>query len=149
MISLDVIQLSRKPRDSTENACIRHDMRISCFCTIFVGNIFSLRQTLSELRLRCTHKRAKVFVSSFFWNMSIRLSNPPPPPITKSHVNPKDSQLVTCGRTEIMKDMRLLQRWFWDIMPCSPLKVNRRFAGTCRLHLQGRRISEARKQCER
>jgi hypothetical protein len=23
-------------------------------------------------------------------------------------------------------------------MPCSPLKVNRRFGGTCRLHLQGR-----------
>jgi hypothetical protein len=27
---------------------------------------------------------------------------------------------------------------FWDITPCSPLKVNRRFRGTCRLHLQGR-----------
>jgi hypothetical protein len=27
---------------------------------------------------------------------------------------------------------------FWDITPCSPLKVNRRFWGTCRLHLQGR-----------
>jgi hypothetical protein len=22
---------------------------------------------------------------------------------------------------------------FWDITPCSPLKVNRRFGGTCRL----------------
>jgi hypothetical protein len=28
---------------------------------------------------------------------------------------------------------------FWDIMPYSPLKVNRRFRGTRRLHLQGRR----------
>jgi hypothetical protein len=27
---------------------------------------------------------------------------------------------------------------FWDITPCSPLKINRRFGGTC-LHLQGRR----------
>jgi hypothetical protein len=26
---------------------------------------------------------------------------------------------------------------FWDITPCSPLKVNRRFGGTYRLHLQG------------
>jgi hypothetical protein len=26
----------------------------------------------------------------------------------------------------------------WDITPCSPLKVNRRFGGTYRLHLQGR-----------
>jgi hypothetical protein len=33
----------------------------------------------------------------------------------------------------------------WDITPCSPLKANRRFGGTC-LHLQGQRISQARKQ---
>jgi hypothetical protein len=25
---------------------------------------------------------------------------------------------------------------FWYITPCSPLKVTRRFEGTCRLHLQ-------------
>jgi hypothetical protein len=31
----------------------------------------------------------------------------------------------------------------WDTMLCSPLKVNRRFGGTCRLHLHGR-ISQAR-----
>jgi hypothetical protein len=31
---------------------------------------------------------------------------------------------------------------FWDITPCSPLIVNRRFGGTCR------RISQARNQCE-
>jgi hypothetical protein len=37
---------------------------------------------------------------------------------------------------------------FWDITPCSPLRVNRRFGGTHRLHLQGRRISWARNQCE-
>jgi hypothetical protein len=24
----------------------------------------------------------------------------------------------------------------WDILPCSPLKVNQRFGGACRLHLQ-------------
>jgi hypothetical protein len=32
---------------------------------------------------------------------------------------------------------------FWDITPCSPLKVNRRFGETSRLHLQDRRISQA------
>jgi hypothetical protein len=37
---------------------------------------------------------------------------------------------------------------FWDITPCRPLKVNWRFGGTCRLHLQGRRISRARNQSE-
>jgi hypothetical protein len=30
---------------------------------------------------------------------------------------------------------------FWDIMPCSPMKVNRRFAETYRFHLQVRKIS--------
>jgi hypothetical protein len=36
---------------------------------------------------------------------------------------------------------------FWDITPCSPLKVNRRFRETHRFHLQGR-ISRARYQRE-
>jgi hypothetical protein len=35
---------------------------------------------------------------------------------------------------------------FWDITPCSPLKVNRRFVLTCRLHLHGRRISQTENQ---
>jgi hypothetical protein len=35
---------------------------------------------------------------------------------------------------------------FWDITPCSPLSVNRRFGGTYHLHLQGRIISSARNQ---
>jgi hypothetical protein len=37
---------------------------------------------------------------------------------------------------------------FWDITPRSLLKVNRRFEVTCRLHFQGRKIGEARKQHE-
>jgi hypothetical protein len=35
---------------------------------------------------------------------------------------------------------------FWYTTPCSPLKVNRRFGGTCRLHRQGRKISRTRKR---
>jgi hypothetical protein len=35
---------------------------------------------------------------------------------------------------------------FWDITPWTPLKVNRRFGGTYRLHLQSRKISRARNQ---
>jgi hypothetical protein len=35
---------------------------------------------------------------------------------------------------------------FWDITPCSPLKINGRFGGTCHFHLQGLRISRARHQ---
>jgi hypothetical protein len=38
---------------------------------------------------------------------------------------------------------------FWDIMPCSPLKVNQRFRGICSLHLQGQRISQVIYQHER
>jgi hypothetical protein len=37
---------------------------------------------------------------------------------------------------------------FWDIMPYSPLRVNRSFGGTYRLHLQGGKISGARNQRE-
>jgi hypothetical protein len=33
---------------------------------------------------------------------------------------------------------------FWDMTPCSLLSCNRHFGGTCRLHLQGRRIISAR-----
>jgi hypothetical protein len=36
----------------------------------------------------------------------------------------------------------------WDIRPCSPLKANRLFGGTCRLNLQGRRISKVRNKHE-
>jgi hypothetical protein len=34
-----------------------------------------------------------------------------------------------------------LPRILSDITPCSVVKVNRRFGGTTRLHLQGRRLS--------
>jgi hypothetical protein len=37
---------------------------------------------------------------------------------------------------------------FWDITPCSPLKVDRCFGGTSHLHFQGRRIRQARNQSE-
>jgi hypothetical protein len=37
---------------------------------------------------------------------------------------------------------------FWEITPCGPLKVNRRFVRTYRLHLQGLWVSRARNQRE-
>jgi hypothetical protein len=37
---------------------------------------------------------------------------------------------------------------FWDIMPCSPSKVNVGFRGIFRLYLQDRRTSQARNQRE-
>jgi hypothetical protein len=40
----------------------------------------------------------------------------------------------------------IIKLYLLDITPSSPLKVNWRFRGTWRLHLQGRRISQARNQ---
>jgi hypothetical protein len=31
---------------------------------------------------------------------------------------------------------------FWDITPCSPLKVNQHFRGTCHFHFQGQRLMQ-------
>jgi hypothetical protein len=49
---------------------------------------------------------------------------------------------------EVLTAVIMKSTIFWDITPCSPLKVNRRFGGTYRLHLQGRKISRARNQRE-
>jgi hypothetical protein len=35
---------------------------------------------------------------------------------------------------------------FWDITPCIPLKVDWRFGGKCRLHLQSRSINKPKKK---
>jgi hypothetical protein len=49
---------------------------------------------------------------------------------------------------EILTVVVMKNNIFWDTTSCSPLKITRRFRGTYRLHLQGRRISGARNQCE-
>jgi hypothetical protein len=49
-------------------------------------------------------------------------------------------------RFEVLTAVVMKSTIFWDITPCSPLKVNRRFGGMYRLHLQGRRISRGRNQ---
>jgi hypothetical protein len=49
---------------------------------------------------------------------------------------------------EVLTAVAMKSIIFWDITPCSPLKVNRLLGGSYRLHLQGRRISRARNQRE-
>jgi hypothetical protein len=49
---------------------------------------------------------------------------------------------------EVLKTVVMESSIFWNITPCSPLKVNRKLGGTCRLHLQGRKTSQARNQRE-
>jgi hypothetical protein len=48
-----------------------------------------------------------------------------------------------CVGFEVLTAVVMKSSIVWDITPCSPLKVNRRFGGTCCLHLHGRRISQA------
>jgi hypothetical protein len=49
---------------------------------------------------------------------------------------------------EVLTAVVMKSSIFCDIIPCSQLKVSRRFGATCPLHLQGRRISQGRNQRE-
>jgi hypothetical protein len=42
----------------------------------------------------------------------------------------------TVVRFKVLTAVVMKSKTFWDITPCSPLSVNRRFGGTYRLHLQ-------------
>jgi hypothetical protein len=58
------------------------------------------------------------------------------------------SKMVTHGTLKCIVASKANQMFqkstiFWDITPCSPLKVSRRYGGTYRLHHRGRRISGA------
>jgi hypothetical protein len=48
-----------------------------------------------------------------------------------------------CVGFEVLTAVVMKSSMFWDITPCNPLEINRRFGGTF-LHLQGRRMSQAR-----
>jgi hypothetical protein len=45
---------------------------------------------------------------------------------------------------EVLTAVVMTSSTVWEITPRNPLKVMRRVGGTCRLHLQGRRIRQAR-----
>jgi hypothetical protein len=45
---------------------------------------------------------------------------------------------------EVLTAMFIKISIYWDITPCRPLKVNRCFAETCWIHLQGRKTSWTR-----
>jgi hypothetical protein len=50
---------------------------------------------------------------------------------------------------EVSTAMFMKSSVLWDITPCNPLKVNRRFGETCRYHLRTWRISQRKNQRER
>jgi hypothetical protein len=53
---------------------------------------------------------------------------------TRMKWNPKETENVGF---EVFMAVVMKSSIFWHIMPCGPLKFNRRFEGTCHLHLQG------------
>jgi hypothetical protein len=56
--------------------------------------------------------------------------------------------ILLCIKTSLNMTVVVKSTVFWDITSCIPLKVNRRFGGTCHLHLHSWRISRERNQCE-
>jgi hypothetical protein len=58
------------------------------------------------------------------------------------------SEFRTAAKFVLHKKYIMKSSTFWGKTPCSQLKVDRHFRGTCRLHLQGREISHAKNQCE-
>jgi hypothetical protein len=63
-----------------------------------------------------------------------------------AHVLPERTLQMTgfSVRLETLTAVLMESLVFSHITPCNPLKVNRRLGGTCCLHLQGGRISQAR-----
>jgi hypothetical protein len=49
---------------------------------------------------------------------------------------------------EILTAVDMKNSVFWDVLPCSPVKVNQCFGGIYCLHLQGLRVSQPRNQYE-
>jgi hypothetical protein len=49
---------------------------------------------------------------------------------------------------EVLTAVVMNSTTFWDIEPCSPLRVSPRFGRTYRLHLQDRKLSRSRNQRE-
>jgi hypothetical protein len=71
----------------------------------------------------------------------------PPPPQNCDFLKNSIDNFDNVG-FEVLTVVVMKSTIFWDITPCSPLSVNRRFEGTYRHHLQGRKISWARNQRE-
>jgi hypothetical protein len=59
--------------------------------------------------------------------------------ISKNDWN-KYSQNKEVKKVKVVKSCALNSSILWDIASCNPLKVDRRFGGACRLHLEGRNI---------
>jgi hypothetical protein len=59
-----------------------------------------------------------------------------------------DKTFTVCLGSEVLTAVIMKSSVFRGVTPCSPSKFNRRFGGTCYVHLQGRKISRSRTQRE-
>jgi hypothetical protein len=76
--------------------------------------------------------------------LNTRRAIPPSPPMFA-----RCGDRLRAGKTLLFRScMELKQSKNRSVITCSPLKINRCFGGTYRLHLQGRRISRTRYQWE-
>jgi hypothetical protein len=51
---------------------------------------------------------------------------------------------VTLHRGEVLSVVTVKSIIFWYVTPCSPVEVHRRFGGPYYVHLQNRRVNQAR-----
>jgi hypothetical protein len=58
---------------------------------------------------------------------------------THPRLNAEVKNIFTSVGFEVFTAVVMKSIIFWDMTPCSPMSFNRRFGGTYRLHLQGRR----------
>jgi hypothetical protein len=56
------------------------------------------------------------------------------------------NEMIWCLGFEVFTAMVMKSSLFWEMMSCSPMKVNWCFGGTCHFHIQGWRVSQARNQ---
>jgi hypothetical protein len=89
----------------------------------------------------CTFRRPNSFVSVSFPTYHDILF------ILSSKYLVREKHKLHCMGFEVLTAVVMRSYIFWHITSCSPLKVKRRFAGTCRLHLQGRRTGQTSSAC--
>jgi hypothetical protein len=122
------------------------------------------RQTVISWVVNYKEKHSYIFWWNSQWNQD---GMPREPYISLFYVIPKIRRIVNlsppslpvkiCMETQnrftfikilLLNILFIKSSTSWDIALCSPLIVNRRFRGTCLLHLHGRRISQAKNQHE-
>jgi hypothetical protein len=120
-----------------------HCIKTSCYNSTVLFQVSWIH--LSRWRSRCACRRLKwkvmyIHVDRFFWPHKCLLPN-------RNWKRRSIYQKLIVG-FEVLAAVVMKSSIFCYITPCNPLKVNRGFGGTYRLHLQGRIIYRPRYQRE-